>query len=306
MDLHRMAIIKKAAEENAVNIEDIEKYLINDEFRRAAPQWGSKGFNDTKLPFGYTRNVDAFLDSLVNVPLYSYNNTGENKGERILTPRDEKGNRQLVKAETPEQLEAAKRNTVAFAGDKNEAWETYKAALKQRKADAIMASSVLAGSGTALATYLGSGLIPRMRKYKVIRALLGLTAGAGAGWLYHATSDPSIYSGYDMEKIKEKINKNPAMAEKLVKATNPNAGSGAKIDKIVTGDDAANATRKTLGNAVRRYGTDAAVGAATAAGTYALSDLIPYIRDRKALKLLLAGGAGLGAGALTDLVTRKG
>lgn len=306
MDLHRMAIIKKAAEENAVNIEDIEKYLINDELKRTAPIWGHKGFNDTLLPYGYTRNVDAFVDSLVNVPLYSYSNEKGNKGDRILTPRNEKGERQLVEAKSPEELEAARQNTKAFIDDKGESWEAYKAALKQRKSDAIMASSVLAGGGTALAAYLGSGLIPRMRKYKVIRALLGLTAGAGAGWLYHATSNPSIYSGYDMEQIKNKINSNPTLAEKIVNSVNPEAGSGAKIDKIVSDADATKEKRTMLGNTIRRYGTDAAVGAASAAGAYALSDLIPYIKDKKALKMLLAGGVGLGAGALTDLVTRKG
>lgn len=300
MDLHTAMTIKRAAEENAVNIEDIENYLVNDELRQKLPIWEKDKFNDTKLPFGYTRNVDAFLEPKVNVPLYQYD-----RGGKIVQPRDEKGVRSVVEPETVEQLEAATKNTEALKGDLRADWETYKAALKQRKADAIMASSVLAGGGTALAAYLGSGLIPRMRKYKVIRALLGLTAGAGAGWLYHATSDPSIYAGYDMEKIKEKLNSS-SLSEKILKSVDPNVAPGSKIDKIVADSDATKEKRNTLSNAVRRYGTDAAVGAATAAGTYALADLIPYIKDKKALKMLLAGGAGFGAGALTDLVTRKG
>ena len=295
----------KAAQENAVNIEDVERYLIGDVAARAGKDFINGGMkNELLFPYGYTPNTTAFIDSRVNVPIGDH----VESPKEVLLPRDAEGKRKT--STNPKDVTAASGKNVQNLLSGKEGWlsdwETYKAALKQRKQDAINAGALTAGGTTAIASYLGLGLIPRMRRYKVIRAILGLAGGIGAGWAYKEMADPSIYAGYDLEKIKENLNKDAPLAAKLVKTKNPDAGTLPKIDRVVLPEDPDRESRKALRSNIKRYGTDAAVGAAAGLGTYAITDLIPQLKNKKALKMLLASGIGVGAGALTDLAARKG
>jgi len=298
MDERLQRMIKAAA--NTATIEDIENYLTGQGMDNAMKPWIESDFDDKKLPYGFTPNVNRFLDSKTNIPL-------RHSEGKVLLPRNEEGKREI--STDPEKLTGdAEQGTLRIKDSekRKEDWEAFKAALEQKRHDAMMAGALTAGSATAVASYLGLGLIPRMRRYRVIRALLGLAGGFGAGLAYKTMSNPSIYRDYDYEKIRNAINADPEIRKGLLRSMGVEDTVGQKIDSIEGPVDKNVELRKDVANAVKRYGIDTAVGAATGLGTYAATAFIPKIKKMKALRMLLAGGTGIGAGLLTDLATRKG
>jgi len=296
MDERLQRMIKAAA--NTATIEDIENYLTGEGFGVAAKRWGDSGYDDKKLPYGFTPNVDKYLNRLTNVPI--------KVKDKILLPRDEEGKRELS-SDPALDMQAAEENLKRFQRNtRQKDWEDFRATLEQQRHDAVMAGALTAGTTTAVASYLGLGLIPRMRRYRVIRAILGLAGGFGAGLAYKTMNSPSIYRDYDYEKIRNAINADPEVRRGLLRSMGVNDTKGQMLDAVEGPKDPDADLRKDVGNAVKRYGTDAAVGAATGLGTYAATAFIPKIKKMKALRMLLAGGTGIGAGLLTDLATRKG
>lgn len=297
--------IKQAAEVPISAVEDAIVASIPEAYSKG---WPAKGHNDAVFPYAITPNTNAFVDRQVNVSLPATKEKKvlgiipAGKSELVVEPRDAKGDRKVVKGTEKTVTEA--NNNLKKLLNSPEEWAAFKASLQQRRSDEIMSGAVLTGGATALASYLGLGLLPRTRKYKVIRALLGLAAGTGAGYLYHRAQNPSIYEGYDYDKILEAVKKSPKLERAIVTAVNPNAAPGEKITKITAPADADKATRAQIVSSARRFGTDALVGAASGTGAYLLANVIPWMRDKKLLKALLAGGVGVGSGLITDAIMK--
>ena len=298
-------LVKKAATMTGEQLNDY--YLSDSRQDTMLDSLLDKGRNDPYLLDGHDV-LNPFYNSMVNV------NLADDKQNEVLAPANKDGVRG-IKTVSPEAYAQAQKNFGALEDPKNVryAWRDYIASLQQKRNDEINAGSIVSGGATAVASYLGLGLLPRLRRYRVIRAMMSLAAGAGVGYAYHEMADPNIYRNVDWDKVRdslnEKIKANPKAYNDLRKIVKSKAGKNQPftIDKItpISSIPKEEQERRDAARAfIKRYGVDAGVGAATGLGSYLGMGLIPGMKNRRLLRAMLAGGLGIGAGAITDTIVK--
>ena len=309
-------MLKHAAELPAQNY--LEHLLADPSIEARNKRLGNTLTNNSVYSEGFDP-WNSFQASLYNVPIATYN--PKNKREVLLPSKDDAEGRELITEESDEELTKALDNAKKVQNPEavRKAWDDYVAKLKQQREDQILAGSGLTGGVTAIGSYVGLGMLPMLRKHKILRAIAALGLGAGAGYAYHEIADPNIYRNVDWKKLKDTVNaelaerrkRDPKGADKAFAKELGIEYDGKKpleIENVtpMSSIDAEEQKRRDAARAwVKRYGVDAGVGAAAGLGTYAATGFIPNWKQRKLLRTLLAAGVGVGAGAITDRFTRS-
>lgn len=292
----------KLAAATEIPYQDVEDYLLGDENLGALSAGFRQSYSNDSLKTG-DPIIDSFILSQYDKP-FIFNPKAKAEDQVAILPADETGERKgkYVSKYNKDEYDELVANTDALSPKElRKAFAKYKETLQKQRKTEVLGASALAGGAGAIGTYVGSGFIPGFKKHKVLRALLALTAGAGVGYAYNYTADKNIYRNVDWEKLRDRINSNPLLLQKLTQ--------GKKIDAVTPATSTSAEASKyadDVKNFVKRYGTDAAVGGATALGTHFATGYIPALKNKKLLRALIAVGTGVGAGALTDLIAKGG
>lgn len=283
-----------------VNYSEIEDYFTGPGLQRAFSRFNGSHNNDS-LTTGQPL-LDSYLQMMANRNI----TMGSGKDAPVLLPADDKGNRAVVSKDKLSEEDYAKayKNYGELTPDNlRKGFADYKKALEENRKGEILGGAALAGGVGAISSYVGLGMLSPLKRHKLIRAMLALTAGAGVGYAYHAMSDKDIYRNYDWDKIREQLNNDPEALKAILK------GRGTSIDKIVpasTSSDSDKSVKKQVSKFIDRYGKDVGVGTAAGVGAYLLAGAVPKVKNNKLLRALIGLGVGTGAGALTDVLSNKG